>query len=417
MAARLDLKGAIGRVRQHPNGEPRCLSCGANSLEHLNWCPESSSRNRDTASLLEDILSFLRRFIVADEAALVVGAVWVAHTHVFEAADATPRLSIRSAEASSGKTRWLEVLKLLVRGQVHMVGVSDAAMFRLIEEGGRTLLLDEIDSIFGPKARDREELRGMLNAGYERGATVPRCVGEGSRLKVQEFNVFAPVAFAGLGKLPYTLETRSIVIRMKPRTAGEPVERLRRRQVKPESDALRERLEVWAEANISKLTYAEPALPDELTDRAQDVSEPLLAIVDLAGGDWPERVRSALVELFQDRDEDEQSIGRRLLADIRAVFNDPEADLPFDETHGQAITSGGLAADLAKIEGGPWAEWGRDDKPISANKVARMLQRHTARSALGRRPEDPRLSPRRLRGRVGSTPAQPRRRRPSWRKW
>ena len=172
MEGRVDLRGAIRRVMQppDPNGER-----------------VSYREAKSTASLLEDTLHFLRRFIVTDEAALVVGALWVAHTHAFEAADATPRLSIRSAEASSGKTRWLEVLKLLVRGPVHMIGVSDAAMFRLIEEGGRTPLLDEIDSIFGPKARDREDLRGMLNAGYERGATVPRCVGEGSKLKVQEF--------------------------------------------------------------------------------------------------------------------------------------------------------------------------------------------------------------------------------------
>jgi hypothetical protein len=40
------------------------------------------------------------------------------------------------------------------------------------------------------------------------------------------FDVFAPVAFAGLGKLPHTLETRSIVVRMKPRTASERIERL-----------------------------------------------------------------------------------------------------------------------------------------------------------------------------------------------
>ena len=107
----------------------------------------------------------------------------------------------------------------MVRGPVHMVGVSDAALFRLVEDGGRTPLLDEIDTIFGPKARDREDLRGLLDAGYERGATVPRVEGDGSNRKVREFAVFAPVAFAGLGKLPHTLETRAIVIRMKPRTA------------------------------------------------------------------------------------------------------------------------------------------------------------------------------------------------------
>jgi Protein of unknown function (DUF3631) len=300
---------------------------------------------------------------------------WIAHTHAFDAADATPRLSIRSAEAESGKTRWLESLKLLVRGPIFMVGVSDAALFRLVEEGGRTPLLDEIDTVFGPKARDREDLRGMLDAGYERGATVPRVEGEGSKRHVREFAVFAPVAFAGLGKLPYTLETRSIVVRMKPRTAGEHVERLRRRKVKPDADKLRERWEVWAQAHDTKtLADAEPVLPDELSDRAQDVWEPLLAIADHAGEDWPERARTAAVDLYLNRGKDDESIGRRLLADIRAVLDDPDRDDPVDDEHGQAIASGGLAAALAAIEGAPWAEWGQGDKPISATKVARMLR-------------------------------------------
>jgi hypothetical protein len=337
-------------------------------------CPNHVPDPYSTLILLTDTYKFLRRFLVAEDAALVAGALWIGHTHAFDAADATPRLSIRSAEAESGKTRWLEVLKLLVRGPVHMVGVSDAALFRLVEEGGRTPLIDEIDTIFGAKARDREDLRGMLDAGYERGAKVPRCVGEGSKLKVAEFSVFAPVAFAGLGKLPYTLETRSIVVRMKPRTAGEPVERLRRRKVKPEADALRERWETWAEAQTAELKYAEPALPDELSDRAQDVWEPLLAIANLAGGDWPERARDAAVKLHKNRGDDEESIGRRLLADIRAVFDDAKRDDPADDVHGQAIKSGALAAALAKIEGAPWAEWGKDDKPISATKVSRMLR-------------------------------------------
>jgi hypothetical protein len=368
-----------GRVECHEAACGRCPQCFRLIDElilsgHEPGCPNYVADPYATATLLADTYAFLRRFLVADDSALVAGALWIAHTHAFDAADATPRLSIRSAEAESGKTRWLESLKLLVRGPIFMVGVSDAALFRLVERGNCTVLLDEVDTVFGPKARDREDLRGLLDAGYERGAKVPRCVGEGSKLNVQEFTVFAPVAFAGLGKLPYTLETRSIVVRMKPRTAGEHVERLRRRKVQPDADKLRERWEVWAQNHTAELAYAEPDLPDKLSDRAQDVWEPLLAIADHAGEEWGKRACTAAVELFKNRGKDDESIGRRLLADIRAVLNDPERDDPVDDEYGQAITSGGLAAALAAIEGAPWADWGRGDKPITATKVARMLK-------------------------------------------
>jgi Protein of unknown function (DUF3631) len=67
------------------------------------------------------------------------------------------------------------------------------------------------------------------------------------------------------------------------------------------------------------LTDAEPELPDELSDRMQDVWEPLLAVAELAGDEWANRARTAAVDLYRKRDEDEQSIGRRFHADIRAV--------------------------------------------------------------------------------------------------
>ena len=120
--------------------------------------------------------------------------------------------------------------------------------------------------------------------------------------------------------------------------------------------------------------------------------EPLLAIADMAGEGWAGRARAAAVELYATRDQDDESIGRRLLADIRAVFDDPERDDPVDEAHGPAIASGALATALAAIEGAPWAEWSRDDKPITATKVARLLK------PFGIRPDQHKIGGKKIRG-------------------
>ena len=100
-------------------------------------------------------------------------------------------------------------------------------------------------------------------------------------------------------------------------------------------------------------------------------AEPLLAIADVAGGDWPTRARDTLVGLALDRDVSEGTIGVRLLADIRAIFDDPAIAKLTDVDKGDGLASGDLAAALAEIEGTPWAEWGRKEKPITATALAR----------------------------------------------
>jgi hypothetical protein len=254
----------------------------------------------DRATLLDDLAAFVRRFVVISNAHPAVVALWIVHTHALEAAEATPYLAITSAEKRSGKTRLLEVLTLLVARPLATSNISDAALFRSIASDRPSLLFDEIDAIFGAKARDREDLRGMINAGHRRGAAVRR-VGGANRDKLEVFPVFCPKALAGIGTLPETVADRSLPIRLERRAPGEAVERFRRRDVEPEAVALRERVERLAAESIEALEAARPELPCDLDDRAQDGAEPLLAIADLAGVEWAQRARQAVVELRGER--------------------------------------------------------------------------------------------------------------------
>lgn len=191
-----------------------------------------------------------------------------------------------SAEKRSGKTRLLEVLELLVREPLPTANISDAALFRAIADLQPTLLLDEVDAIFGPKARDREDLRGLLNAGYRRGA-VARRMGGPRMTTLEAFPVFCAKVFAAIGDLPDTIADRAIRIRLERRVREENVERFRRREAQELAEPLHQWLSSWAQHHIDQLSEARPDLPDELDDRAQDGWEPLLAIADLAGGTGP----------------------------------------------------------------------------------------------------------------------------------
>ncbi len=143
---------------------------------------ELQGRPDSLSDLLDDVMGLLVQYVVfPSDAAVVAVALWVAHTHSVECFDTTPRLAILSAEKVCGKTRLLEVLNHICASPVFTPNLTTAALFRLIDARQPTVLLDEADAIFNPRAHNFEELRGLLNAGYRRGATVPRVVAKAPR--------------------------------------------------------------------------------------------------------------------------------------------------------------------------------------------------------------------------------------------
>ena len=109
-----------------------------------------------------------------------------------------------------------------------------------------TLLLDEIDAIFTAKGdENKEALRALLNAGFERRATVPRCVA-GPNNTLREFQVFCPKALAGIGKLPDTVADRSIPITMTRRKREEVIKKFRARDAEVIAKPIAAALEAWA---------------------------------------------------------------------------------------------------------------------------------------------------------------------------
>jgi hypothetical protein len=240
-----------------------------------------------TGDLLRRVGELIARYVVlpCDEAGTAL-ALFVLHTWAIEAAHSTPYMAIVSAEKQSGKTRLLEVAALVVQEPWHTASATEAALFRKIEQAEPTLLLDEIDAIFGSNTERTEPLRACLNAGNRRGASVARCVGKGTKMEVKDFSVFCPKILAGIdtGKLPETIADRAVMLRMKRRREGEHVERLRYRFAVAAAATLRADLEAWAAGAVEELRDAIPDLPDELGDRMADAWEPLFAIADRRQG-------------------------------------------------------------------------------------------------------------------------------------
>jgi hypothetical protein len=327
------------------------------------------------AELLNDVMEFMARFVAyPSDHALVAHVLWIAHTHLMDAWESTPRIAFLSPEPASGKSRALDVSEPLVPNPVEAVNVTAAYLFRKVGEASPTVLYDEIDTVFGPKAKENEDIRGLLNAGHRRGAVAGRCVVRGANVVTEELPAYCAVAFAGLGGLPDTILSRCVVIRMRRRTTNERIDPWRRREHAPAGHLLRAQLAGWAKQIGRTVTTPWPTMPDGVTDRDADVWEALLAVADAAGGHWPSTARAAAVALVTQAKQSTPSLGILLLANVRDVFGDADA-----------LWTESLLEGLHKMDEAPWGNMpGRGSeggKPLSARGLASRLGKYDVRSA------------------------------------
>ena len=335
----------------------------------------SSILDEDGAALLDEIDKFLGLYVIyPNEHTRHAHTLWCAHTHLMECWESTPRIYFRSPEWGSGKTRALEVCEHIVYRGFIALNMSSAYLIRKIGASiseRPTLLYDEIDTIFGPKAKEHEDIRGVINAGHRKGAITGRCVVNGNKVNLIEFPAYCAVALAGLGDLPDTIMSRSIIVSMKRRAKDEKVKPWRERIDPPKAKALGERLADWADLVRDKAQDYWPEMPKGVEDRDADCWEALLAVADLAGGHWPQTARVAAVAAVADFWQERDSQGVLLLTDLQQIFTANKSS---------RLKTPKLLVELAKIEESPWKSIRRDGSAIDARGLALRLKPYGIRS-------------------------------------
>ena len=328
---------------------------GAMGLADVDLWPDTVSG----ADVLSQVAEVISRYVALPDGAADAVALWVAHTHCFDAFICSPRLNISSPEKNCGKTTLCDVLALFVVRPLRTENLSLAVLFRVIESNKPTLLADECDAWL----RDNDELRGLLNAGHRRGGQALRC--EGGSMAVRAFNVFAPAVLCGIGALPATLHDRSIVIRLERAKPGELRERFDSRRVNRETELCR-KLARWCTDNRALLESCDPVLPSGAYNRLADNWRPLFAIAEVAGGGWPKRATNAFAKLVTVADADAQDIGEMLLTDIQQIFNGSRVERIFSKK---------LVEKLCAMSDRPWLEANRG-RAITEYWLAGKLRRY-----------------------------------------
>src|SRR5215469_1408425 len=331
--------------------------------------PPAQNSPPNPVEILDSLTSFLRQYIVCDQHQLNVLALWIVHTWCYQYFPTTAYLNFHSPEPQSGKTRCLELLNLLANSPWLVMGGSQPDIItnllnpELHKERNKsdgvkefsaphTILLDDCHHTF--TSLERQPLLALLNTGTRK---------NGLYLSGRyEYCSFSPKAFASNSRLPDSLASRCIPIKLERRRPSDSV-----RRFDPDAAAnAAAKLLAWLNSIgdnpdwvIKRANETPPGIPRRLTPREQDCAEPLIHIADAIGGHWPQKARNAIDKIFAAT---EGTMKTELLCDLRVIFlskKDPEY-----------LSTKDLLAELAQREYRPWSSWGSR----SGKKLSNMLR-------------------------------------------
>ncbi len=311
----------------------------------------------DGTEMMEELCKAISHYLILPDGANEAIALWIVHSYVYDAREISPNLVFSSPDKRCGKSTALILLSQLVNKPILASNITPSAIFRVIEEVQPTLIIDEADTFL----KNSEHIRGIINSAHNKFTSyVLRSEGD-KQLKPRRFSTWSPIVIAGIGKLPDTIEDRSIIIQMRRKLPDESVERLSINNV--ELQTLSRKIKRWADDNIEDIERLTPTMPAELNDRAADNWETMLAITSVISDDWLDKAnRTALILSVDDEDSD-ASKGTRLLMDIRSVLNNHP---------GGRISSTMLCEKLNELEEAMWRD-SNYGKGMTPNWLASML--------------------------------------------
>lgn len=314
----------------------------------------------DAGYLLDEIVAISRRYIVMAPQAYDALALWIVFTWLISGFNTAPIAHVRSPEKRCGKTTLLRLLIKLCYRPLPASNVSTASLFHATSQFSPTLVLDEADT----KLKANGEAIGILNCGHTRElGFVMRVESVGGVRQMVRYITYGPKAIASIGPLPDTIEDRSIPFLLQRKLLTDRTEDIN--QADPAVFQLLRRKLARLSQDVLPLMAAQqtPPVPG-LNDRFQDNWRPLLAIAQVAGGAWLGKAVAAALALSGTPDTEDISLNVQLLADLKIVFRQRNAE---------QVTTREILQDLLAMEERPWrtVEKGR---PLTPAQLAVRLR-------------------------------------------
>ena len=320
----------------------------------------------DLSDILDRVKAFIRRFVILNDDQLVVLSAYVAHTYTYRACIYTPYIHIYSPTTECGKSSLIRALMSLVCQPAKTDSITKSALIRRVDRIGPTLLIDEFDATVKGSKEVGEAIRGILNSGFHLAGVYTMSDSIGNSWEDKDYTTFCPKVLSGISQIWETVQNRSIPIRMIRATPAEvdALTKFDERDHINDADSIQEDLNEWGTFYTAVLYDSRPQLPKGLGSRAQDICEPLVAIGDLAGGEWSTRIRDSVVALCNQESVSIQNRGVQLLMDCYNI----------SKTHSEdKIKTQDLIDQLGLIEESGWGDYNRG-KSISSSQLARLLR-------------------------------------------
>lgn len=174
---------------------------------------------------------------------------------------------------ASGKTTVLDHLSRLCHRPVQASALSSSAVLpRLLTDGPRTILIDEVDRVLQPGNGRTQDLLAVINSGYRVGAVTVVVAPDKT---VRQMPTFAPLAMAGNApNLPDDTRSREIRILLMPDLDGT-VEDSDWEVIADEAKILKERVTAWSAVVSGMVKGLAVALPDGCVGRTKEKWRPL----------------------------------------------------------------------------------------------------------------------------------------------
>lgn len=311
----------------------------------------------DADDLLNKIEQYISSHAILPPGASDAIALWCLASYSINSFRIYPKLFITSPEKRCGKSTVLDLIEAVSHKALVASNVSQAVIYRVIDQEQPTLIIDEADTFL---AGGNTEMTGIINSGHSKSkAKVMRCVGDGHEVKT--FSTWAPMVLAAIGLLPSTIIDRSIVISLKRRAKNQTSKRIDV-DLFVQAKSARAQLLKWSIDHKDAIEKNPIEPPGCGNDRAVDNWVPLFTVASQVSDNWLKRCESAYAILNQHANEPELST--QLLADIQEIFSKNGIN---------KISSADLVSKLVEDKDRPWCEC-KNGRAITPSHLAQMLK-------------------------------------------